>query len=653
MNESYCLPSPTLHWGDDGVPRSGEFDDVYFDKHCGIEETRYVFLQQNHLRERWQSLTARHFRIAETGFGTGLNFLCAWEEWFEFAPENCVLEFFSVEKYPLTREMLAESLAIWPQIKAFSKELIEHYPVNCKGMHRLSLANGRIQLTLWLGDAIEGLTALNGEIDAWFLDGFAPSKNPEMWQPLLFEQIKRLSAQNCSFATFTAAGVVKRGLREQGFQIRKVKGFGHKREMLVGELSDTQTPFTQRMCHGLPWFNVRPVDNLDTTRVLVVGGGLAGCHTAAALAKRGVGVDIWEKKSELAAGASGNPQGMLYPKLAVQDTPVNRFYLAAFQFAHTELSKHPEKNLWQPCGLEQRPTSEAESQRFVQLLDTRLYPEAIICAGSSPGRLSLPLAGWVRPQLLCQTLVESPKIQIQLNTELLKIEKETVDGKDFWKATNSREQSSHYSHVVFCHAWDTLNLPLLPPLPTRKIRGQVSSAKVGTTVNLSQVLCQEGYVSPPLEGLLHFGATYGLNDSNESVTTEDHQQNLAKLAQLLPDVPDRLDKSQLDGRVSFRCTVADYAPIVGPVPDVSAWEQAYQPLRHNAKWQSERITEAIPGLYLNIGHGSRGLVSTPLSGEYLASLILGDISPLEYSIQNVIHPARFLIRNLKRNQPVS
>lgn len=656
---NYRLSPPQLDWKDSGAPESVEFGDVYFDKDSGIEETRFVFLNHNHLTERFieieQGSTNHSFTIGETGFGTGLNFLCAWQLWQQTVGDqhDKRLHFISVEKYPLTKAELVKALAIWPELTSLADELIQNYPVICKGLHRIELDNGRVHLSLWFGDAQEGFTAINADIDAWFLDGFAPSKNPDMWNSELFNEIKRLSHKDTTIATFTAAGIVRRGLQAVDFKIEKVKGFGKKREMLVGKLADQPLNLAERATSGAAWFNNRtnPISLNKTFHVLVVGAGLAGCHTAHALANKGIKVTLWDQHNTIANEASGNSQGMLYPKLAAQDTSINRFYLTSYLYANSQLNKlAPELNIWSQSGLEQRPVSRTEAEKFLKLLTAEIYPHEVVGHGPK-GSLLLPLSGWVRPQAWCQHLTEHRAINFQGGKTLTSLKQiHDADNQLCWQATANKNEVREFSHVVLCTANDQSVLKEFIELPTKPIRGQVSCLPLKGDLSPSTVLCQEGYVSPALNGLLHFGSSYGIGNHNPNVCIEDHKSNLDKLTHLLPDYPWHSDITECEGRVSFRCTVADYAPIIGPVPDVDPFVSQYDQLKKNAKWKSQQVLPSIPNLYLNVGHGSRGLVSTPLAGEYLSSLITQETSVYERTVEHSIHPARFLVRALKRGQ---
>ncbi|MFL6609528.1 MAG: tRNA (5-methylaminomethyl-2-thiouridine)(34)-methyltransferase MnmD, partial [Pseudomonas sp.] len=224
-----------LDWDDQGRPRSRVFNDVYFSDQSGLEETRYVFLQQNNLAERFAALTeGGRLVIGETGFGTGLNFLCAWQLFEQCAPAGARLHFVSVEKFPLSPEDLRRALALWPELKVQADQLLGQYVAIHQGFQRMTLANGRVTLTLLIGDALEQLPQLDGQIDAWFLDGFAPAKNPEMWSAELFAELARLAAPGATLSTFTSTGWVRRRLNAAGFKMKRTPGIGHKWEILRG-----------------------------------------------------------------------------------------------------------------------------------------------------------------------------------------------------------------------------------------------------------------------------------------------------------------------------------------------------------------------------------------------------------------------------------
>lgn len=227
-----------IKW-DGQQPYSLDFDDIYYALGNGLAETEYVFIQHNQLGERFAAMAGSElsspiFTIIETGFGTGLNFFCAVQCFLNHAPANANLRFISIEHYPLTQQDFIKANQNWPMFNEQAKQLHSAYQVLKTGFNAFKLCNNRIILELWVDDASECLPKIQKTADAWFLDGFAPSKNSVMWSEKLFADVSRLSKPNTTFSTFTSAGTVRRGLQAAGFQVNKVEGFGKKREMLSG-----------------------------------------------------------------------------------------------------------------------------------------------------------------------------------------------------------------------------------------------------------------------------------------------------------------------------------------------------------------------------------------------------------------------------------
>ncbi|MEY3862882.1 MAG: tRNA 5-methylaminomethyl-2-thiouridine biosynthesis bifunctional protein MnmC : tRNA [Pseudomonadota bacterium] len=222
-----------------GLAYSEQYQDVYFNSDNGLLETDYVFLQANRLADRWLDYPNASFTIAETGFGTGLNFILAAKLWLDTAPVKANLHFISAEKHPLSPADMSKAWQQWPSLKPFSEALIADYP-KAIAEGEVSLFDRRVRLSLLLGDATTAYRKLSQQqpniaVDAWFLDGFSPAKNPDMWQGNLFEQMAMLSNSQTSFATFTSASAVRRQLMAAGFKVSKQAGYAKKREMLYGQ----------------------------------------------------------------------------------------------------------------------------------------------------------------------------------------------------------------------------------------------------------------------------------------------------------------------------------------------------------------------------------------------------------------------------------
>jgi tRNA 5-methylaminomethyl-2-thiouridine biosynthesis bifunctional protein len=228
------LDCASVEWRDGRTPVSQHYGDLYFSAEDGCAESRHVFLANNDLPQRMREWQHPLFTIAETGFGTGLNFLLAWQLWKSCHQPGQRLRYLSAERHPLEQGQMEKAHACWPELAREATLLDRHYPPPTAGIHTIHLSE-EVELVLLLDDATAGFGALSGvTVDAWFLDGFAPAKNPEMWKEELFQTMARLSYPGTTLASFTAAGAVRRGLAAAGFSIRKVPGYGRKREMIRG-----------------------------------------------------------------------------------------------------------------------------------------------------------------------------------------------------------------------------------------------------------------------------------------------------------------------------------------------------------------------------------------------------------------------------------
>ncbi|MEE9453286.1 MAG: tRNA (5-methylaminomethyl-2-thiouridine)(34)-methyltransferase MnmD [Paracoccaceae bacterium] len=215
-----------LGWSDTGVPYAQEFGDAYFSDGDGLAETQHVFLDGNGLPGRF----CDGFHIAELGFGTGLNLLAAWKAC-EESGAGTRLHYTSFEAYPMTSDDMARALQAWPELAPYASRLLTVWRAGA------TLETDTLHLEVILGDARETLPMWQGQADAWFLDGFAPTKNPELWSPEILRAVARHTAPNGTFATYTAAGHVRRALQDAGFVVTRRPGFGAKRHMSTGILA--------------------------------------------------------------------------------------------------------------------------------------------------------------------------------------------------------------------------------------------------------------------------------------------------------------------------------------------------------------------------------------------------------------------------------
>lgn len=649
-----------IQWTD-GSPVSTQFDDVYFSKASGISETRYVFLEHSQLIQRWAQPQRTVFTIAETGFGTGLNLLCTWQQWLEHSHENQTLHFVSLEKYPLDKDSLTIALEQWPELQHLSNALVSSYPALVSGWHRITLPrltpdSGSVVLHLFFGDIDDWLNQIHASVDAWFLDGFAPSKNPDMWSSHLFQTMAKLSHKDTSFATFTAAGMVRRGLQAAGFKTLKAKGFGKKREMLYGQFYATQGPIAPKWLNTSPWYTL-PVIISQSKQATVIGAGIAGCASAYALAQRGWQVTLIDKHDQLANGASGNAQGVLYAKLASDMNIQSEFYLSGYLYS-LALLKHlmPDKQNWDDCGVLQLAFNEKELKRQQQFCEKFNLSEVLSSVDALQaseiagtyleyGGLYFKNGAWVNPKSWCEAMVDHPNITFLPGQYVTDIQQQAQEKWRIDIGANHTQEAQQLTSdvVVVCSAYEAKQLPQLAFLPTSPIAGQVSGVS-SDEVKLNTVLCGDSYVTPSHHDQLNFGATYRLKSTDCEIKTEDHAFNLEKLRDNFSSVASQVNSHDgLTGRVSVRCSTSDYVPIAGAVCNAVAFKQQFENLKKSKHWRFYQAAPFLKGLYLNLGHGSRGLSSAPLCAELVAAQINNEPWPVTKQHAHMLSPNRFLV----------
>ncbi len=675
----HILENADIQWQDSGAPYSTRFDDIYFSRQGGLAETEHVFITGNALKDRWlaqdlaiqQGQSQSHtFIIGELGFGTGLNFLCTWRQWRTLAPQGLRLHYIACEKFPLRLDALRKALLEWPELTELSEGFLAQYPDHSHGIHRLHLQDKALKhsitLDLYYGDAEQLLSTVANrdsvKVDAWFLDGFAPKLNPHMWSETLLQQLARLSKAGTTLSTYSVAGTVVRGVRSAGFDAQKVKGFAQKRHMLIAKFQHASAQETANTRQKLQWLNLDPQHRSNSQRVIVIGAGLAGCAAAHSLARKGLQVLVLEQSSQIASGASGNRQAVLQCRLSNADSGNRQFNLQAFLYAvreFTQLQKHYPAINWQACGVlnlnsafkarEERGLAlnhDAYADKIVQALD-QFHSNQQAGLAFDDGADFIPMGGYLNPEQLCHAYLQHPNIQLRLNSRVTHLEQ--VDKQWHVHLAEPGAQMQQSDAVLIANSHAAMQLQQTAALPIVPIRGQVSYLQANaSSAQLQSVVCARSYISPPWQGMHSIGATYSKNISDLALSEEDHQQNLSGIAQYLASA-NLNDEAIRGGRVSIRATSTDRMPMVGPVPDFSEFETLFRSLGQRDRKNPNRTVPTIKGLYLSVSHGSHGLCNTPLSGEYIASLIANELLPIQSAIIKSIHPARFALRTLKRS----
>ncbi|EMG7896667.1 bifunctional tRNA (5-methylaminomethyl-2-thiouridine)(34)-methyltransferase MnmD/FAD-dependent 5-carboxymethylaminomethyl-2-thiouridine(34) oxidoreductase MnmC [Enterobacter hormaechei] len=664
MKQNAIQPA-NLEFNAEGTPVSRDFDDVYFSNDNGLEETRYVFLEGNHLSTRFPEHPRRLFVVAESGFGTGLNFLTLWQAFDCFRaayPEATLqrLHFISFEKFPLTAHDLRLAHQRWPELAHWAEQLQTQWPPAIGGCHRLILDDGRVTLDLWLGD-INDLTdklddSMNQKVDAWFLDGFAPAKNPDMWSPHLFSAMARLARPGATLATFTSAGFVRRGLQEAGFTMRKTKGFGRKRDMLVGVMEQDLAIPVQA-----PWFARRASTSRE---VAIVGGGIASALLSLALLHRGWQVTLYCADEAPATGASGNRQGALYPLLSSHDPALFQFFPAAFTFARRLYDSLPVAFDHDWCGVTQLGWDEKSQQKITQMLSLGL-PEDIAHAVTAQqvaetagvdtgcGGIQYPLGGWLCPAELTSAAIalgQSRGLTVHYAHKV-----QSLSRTAHWELRFADGKEAQHASVVLANGHHISQFTQTASLPVYPVGGQVSHIPTAPQLSkLRQVLCYDGYLTPqnPSNGHHCIGASYHRGETDMHYSEADQQQNRQRLVDSFPDASwaKEVDVSEGQARCGVRCATRDHLPMAGNVPDYDATLEVYQDL---ADSKETAVSAPVhPELFMLGGLGSRGLCSAPLLAEALAAQMSDEPVPLDRVTLAGLNPNRLWVRKLLKGKMV-
>lgn len=574
------------------LPVHPQYQDSYYAREDGAAESRHVFLDGNALGERFAQ-TQHRFSVAELGFGTGLNFLLTWQLWDRQRRPDTHLTYVSVEAQPLGADQMRQALSAWPELSARTDRLIAALPAPRAGFQHIHIDTD-VTLLLLCADVSEALAQVQLRADAWFLDGFAPSRNPAMWAPVVLERVAALSAPGASFATYSAAGHVRRALTQAGFEVIKAPGFGRKRDMLRGRIS-TPPPTRAEPVWAQP---PQPLPSASTLAVL--GYGIVGACQARVLAERGHRVDVFGR---------ADAASQRIPALLVRAWPEKpgehgvsasqRYYQHAFEQA---------RSLYARCC----PQSWDE------------YDDCGVLHGHDAIR----------------QLLDHPLIHHQPGM----IDSAQHDGCR-WQLRWGAGQG-HYDQLLLCCGEVPAALRHAVVLPTQPVAGQVAHCNAASSKPRWRAI----HALPLGAGTL-LGSSY--RPDSRDLTLQQHE-SLKLIEQAAACWPERgfSHARVLSAHSGVRISSPDHLPLLGPCPDLAWWQNHYAGLRHGPRHQDFVPPQYWPGLWLNLAHGSRGATGAALAALQLCSLLEGSPSPLENDLQAALHPGRFAIRRLRRGQTV-
>lgn len=585
-NPSYLLEPASLNW-EEGTPSSNTFEDIYWHRNQALQEKQYVFVDsvKRQLGEAAESDNLQ-YTVAELGFGFGINCLLTAEFW-RSLPTTSQLNLVSFEKYPVPIADLRQLLSGYNF--SFTQTLLDQYPPSYRGQHVIWLADN-IRLLLVLDDAERGLANLDAEVDHWYLDGFAPSRNPELWDASTMRRVFAHCRQGAAVSTYSAAGHVRRALERSGFLVEKRPGYGNKREMLSAAAPGQWTP-KQKL--------------RDT--VAVIGGGIAGHYCAEALHRRGQPFRLIDSGKP---GASKVPQLSVFPQLAVEPEAKYRFSLVASQYMHHSRGFYHDGMNWQPRSPE-------EGERLRQIAE--LFPDDMI-ETLPDGSLNYHLAGWLSSRDLFE----------ELSLEFEQQNIQDIDWRGTWHCHNSKgEIVASSEQLIVATGFDRQLID--PALNIRAIRGQAISIK---STNLPGILNSHVTLFPGYQGRSVVSGTYARSDD---LTPRDADtSDLLSAATSLHAI----DTSEVEPWVGVRAVSRDRLPMIGPMPD---WQAVAEVNRLSA------LTCYVPGLHVCTAFGSRGATHARLCAEHVVSKLLGEPAALALEHQWMLSPARFELRDRQSN----
>jgi len=604
--------SEVVSWDDDGTPRSPRFDDIYRSATGGLEQAQHVFLQGSGLTAAWAERA--RWRVLETGFGLGLNFLATWHAWRCDPLRPRLLHFVSVEAWPVTADDLLRSVAGYPALQPLAEALARRWQGLVPGFHRFSFEDGHVLLTLCVGDVAAMLREQAFRADTVFLDGFDPAANPEMWSLDALKAVTRLCRRGAGLATWTVAGHVRRDLQSCGWQLEKRPGLPPKRECLAGRYT--------------PAWAVKGLaaeDEATPGDCIVIGAGLAGAAAAASLARRGWSVRVLDTAASPASGASDLPAGLLAPHQSPDDNLLSRLSRAGVRLTLQEAERLARGIEWDRSGvLEWR----GDDHRPLPPLGEALVPWSREASETQKRAAGIALgqaawwhdnAAWIAPAALVRLWLREPGVRFAGGLRVARVRR----AADHWLVEDAAGAPLGAAPLVVVAAALGSAALLDDQVTLHAVRGQVTWAPRGDDA---------GALPPfPVNGHGHFlprvplverdawitGSTYGRGDADASPRHEDNSANLERVREVMPQAAQVMEGAFARDEVrcwsGVRCTSSDRRPLVG---------------------------EAAAGLWVSTAMGSRGLTFAALCGELIASRLHREPLPLEARLAQALDFSR-------------
>jgi len=584
---------------------SRRYDDIYFDKTDGIKEKEHVYLNANDLANRIQF--SSKLCITELGFGTGLNFILTWRLWKKNRKPNSSLTYISFEKAPLSKKEMIRIYKKFNELNDFSNQLIQKLTDNYKTNRTIYFKSENINLIL-IYDDFSSLTNFDFKADVWFLDGFAPSKNPEAWDHSYYKHIYNRTNLRGSLSSFTSSGSVRRGLALAGFSVTKVSGFGKKREMLKAIKTEPEIKLK---------VNTNYVNSIGP--VAIIGAGISGASLAYALRKRNVECYILEKSSKIANGASGNRLALQMPKMTADNSPYGLMSLEAFTFSRNlakALKAAPVSD-----GLILLPSREREIIKFKKLLESgwpddliQRYTDKVNCFNID-NYIYMRSSGIVDNIEFIKRLIDDVKVFLNFNVTEIKSKK-------------------HNSKIIFDKDGHTLNAKTIiwangfnitdvcDKIPVKPVSGQVTFLKSNSqTAKLKLNFSYGQFFSQSFKGYHQIGSSFNRN-TNVNFNQNDQSKNLNSIPEFLKQRTLNSNVDLNEYRVSIRSSTKDRMPFFGNLNEIK---------------QNNSEHEYVLG-----GMGAWGFVYAPYYAELMVRELLNENPIINSKLDKLLRINRLL-----------
>ena len=580
------LETHKLKWEND-LPFSLDSNDIFFQDDA-LDEIEHVFLEPNLILERISEDT--NLVIGEIGFGFGLNFLSTCKSWLKNS-NNGLLTFFSIDHKVPTKNEMKRLFKRFEVLRDLEDEFFESFDPIHKGVNKFFFSNWNVELILYVGDVIDAIRSLNAGfiMDAWYLDGFDPKANPVMWSKDVLDFIKNHSHKNTTVSTFSAAGFIRRGLTERGFEVERKKGFKFKRHHLAGTYSQTE-------------------HRQIFKKVAVVGSGIAGCSTAYHLAKNGHGVELFEINEEISSGASGNPLAALYPRFNLNELPINSLNLSSFFYAD-RFFKSLNSEAYHRTGIaflnhDKRTEKWIEKLKMLNRDDLFVFSDEKNATGYENFKgVIFNHGGYLDPVKINECLIKHKNITVNKNHEFKGFNSTpssvTLHFQDIKELT--------FDYLVLAHGAGLINFSNYLTLS----KGQLAAAKISDSIHMP--INSNGYILPLKDGVNWIGSSY----ENQFQNMDINKNKLQEMIEFQSDQFNLKDaQNEHDSKAQIRVISKDKLPISGQYKDYK-------------------------NVFLLGGLGSRGFCYGPILGDHIASLISNNVSPLEKIVAESLQPNRF------------